>query len=243
MEEAKGPRAAWPDIDAVVFDLDGVLVDSESWWGQARAAVARAHGSEWTAADESSVKGANTAEWTAAMRERLGLPIPAEAVAGEVVEIMVRRYDSEGAARIEPGLAAVERLRASVPLAVASSAHPAVIRAALRSVGLERAFRAVVSSDEVGVGKPAPDVYLEAARRLEVPPEACLVIEDSPNGVEAARSAGMRVIWVGDEAVQAGSGAPGANGGTIRLASLDDLDESMVPGALDDRGRAGGWDG
>lgn len=240
MDEAERPDAGSPVVSAVIFDLDGVLVDSESWWGEARAAVAGRHGAAWTAADEASVKGANTVEWTAAMRERPALPIAHEDVAREVVEVMVDRYGREGAARIEPGLAAVERLRRSVPLAVASSAHPAVIEAALRSVGLEGAFRAIVSSDEVGAGKPAPDVYLEAARRLGVPPAACLVIEDSPNGVRAARSAGMRVIWVGGPAAPAGLPDPEGEGAgaTITLATLDDLDEAVLLGATHDRGAA-----
>lgn len=196
MDEARGAKVGSPDVSAVIFDLDGVLVDSESWWGGSRAMVARRHGAEWTAADEASVKGANTVEWATAMRERLGLPISDEALAREVVDVVVDRYGREGAARIEPGLAAVERLRPSVPLAVASSAHPAVIEAALRSLGLERAFRAIVSSDEVGAGKPAPDVYLEAARRLGVAPGRCAAVEDAANGIRSALSAGMWVVAV-----------------------------------------------
>lgn len=241
VDEATGPGPDSRDVLAVIFDLDGVLVDSESWWAESRAAVARRHGVEWTAADEASVKGANTPEWAAAMRERLALPTADEEIAREVVAAMIGRYTREGPTRIGPGLAAVGRLRARYPLAVASSAHPDVIEAALRSLGIAGAFRAVVSADEVGAGKPAPDVYLEAARRLDVPPARCFVIEDSPSGVRAARSAGMRVIWVGVAALE---GAPpaedGSDPGSIwRLATLDDLDESMLGPGADREGTAG----
>ena len=236
-DKGPGSRA----ILAVIFDLDGVLVDSESWWAESRAAVARRHGAEWTAADEATVKGANTAEWAAEMRERLALPVEAGEVAREVVAAMIGRYSSEGPAGIEPGLAAVGRLSGRYPLAVASSAHPDVIEVALRSLDLADAFRAVVSADEVDAGKPAPDVYMEAARRLGVPPEGCLVVEDSPSGVRAARSAGMRVIWVGDAAMAEGP-PPGEGSGSTwiwRVATLDDVDESMLGLMADGGGMVG----
>lgn len=227
--ETRGSPAS-RELLAVIFDLDGVLVGSEPWWHASRAAVARRHGAVWSAVDEASIKGANTREWAAAMRERLALPIPDDDVVREVVRTMTDRYATEGPARIETGIAAVARLGRRYQLAVASSAHRDVIDAALRSLGLTDAFRAVVSSDEVGVGKPAPDVYLEAARRLRVPPAACLVIEDSPSGVRAARSAGMRVVWVGSAVTE--DGIPGREdaslGATLRLESLDELDDPAL---------------
>ena len=189
-------------VSALIFDLDGVLVDSEIWWDDVRRAWAAGHGRTWTAADRAAVMGANSAAWARTMRERLGLPLLEAATIGrEIVDGVVARYAREGAPEIDGAVAAVRRLRASFRLGLASSAHPAVIAAALAATGLADAFAVVVSSDEVAEGKPAPDVYLEAARRLAVAPAACLVIEDSLNGVRAARAAGMTVVLVPNVAV------------------------------------------
>ncbi|HYM82680.1 MAG TPA: HAD family phosphatase, partial [Candidatus Dormibacteraeota bacterium] len=219
-------------VGAVIIDLDGVLVDTEPWWAEARTEVARRHGATWTPEDESSVKGANSREWASAMHDRLGLDATAPGIEREVVGAMLDRYRREPAPRIDGGVAAVRRLAGRMPLAVASSAHPDVIRAALRSLGLAEAFDMVVSGDEVPRGKPEPDVYLEAARRLAVDPGRCLVVEDSGSGVMAARSAGMRVVWVGP----AGDAARGRElGADLVLASLDGLSvetiEELVGGA------------
>jgi HAD superfamily hydrolase (TIGR01509 family) len=212
-------------LRAVIFDLDGVLVDSEPWWAAARAAVARRHGRTWSGDDEAGVKGANSREWANAMQRRIGPDVPSERIEGEVVEAMVHRYERDSPARIEAGVAAVRRLGRAYPLAVASSAHPRVIEAALGALGLADAFAVVVSSDEVGAGKPAPDVYLEAARRLGIAPRSCLVVEDSANGVRAARSAGMRVVWVGEAARDDDADIPAPS---VRLDSLDGLDASTL---------------
>lgn len=212
-------------IEAIVFDLDGVLVDSEPWWREARQAVAAAHGGTWTPADEASVKGANSREWSNAMRARLRLAVTDLAIEREVVAAMVERYRHDPVPWIEEGVGAVRRLGRRYPLAIASSAHPEVLGAALESIGLAGAFRVVVSADEVAAGKPAPDVYLEAARRLVVRPGACLVIEDSPSGVRAAHSAGMRVAWVGGAVSDRDAAQLGA---TVVIASLDALDDDAV---------------
>lgn len=215
-------------IRAVVFDLDGVLVDSEPWWDAARVDFAGRRGLGWGPADQRAVMGPNSLGWATIMRDRLGLDEPLEAIVDEVVEGVVDRYRSHPTPRIEPAVRAVERLAADHPLAVASSSHRAVIRAALEAIGLTEAFAVVVSSDEVGAGKPEPDVYLEAARRLEVPAAECLVIEDSVNGVRAARSAGMRVILVPSVLVPPASGATEA--ATLVLGSLDALDGEVLAG-------------
>jgi HAD superfamily hydrolase (TIGR01509 family) len=218
-------------LGAVIFDLDGVLVDSEPWWGDARSAVADRHGGDWTPEDEARIKGANSREWSAAMRDRLGLRLARKTIEREVVDAMVARYERDRPVAIAPGIAAVARLRGRYPLAVASSAHPRVIGAALRALGLADAFEVVVSADEVGAGKPAPDVYLEAARQLRLPAGDCLVVEDSPNGVRAAHSAGMRVAWVGRATRDRDGDAPGA---TVVLDSLDAFDEAMLEGIAAD---------
>jgi HAD superfamily hydrolase (TIGR01509 family) len=208
---------------AVIFDLDGTLVDAEVWWNEVREAWAADHGRAWTADDQAAVMGANSAGWGRIMRDRLDLDLPVEDIVAAIVGGVVERYRVRGAPRIAGAEAAVERLaRAGLPLAVASSAHRAVIDAALGALGIAGLFGAVVSSDEVAHGKPAPDVYLLAARELGVDPADCLVVEDSLNGVLAGRAAGMTVVLIPNKAVPP---APGARvAASLVLASLDQLD-------------------
>jgi HAD superfamily hydrolase (TIGR01509 family) len=210
-----GPRA-------VIFDLDGVLVDSEIWWDEVRADFARAHGRTWTAADRAAVMGANSRQWARTMRERLGLDLADDEITRAVVDGVVARYLREGPPTIDGVVDAVRRIADGRPLAVASSAHPDVIAAALESTGLGALFTVVVSSDEVARGKPAPDVYLEAARRLGADPARTLVVEDSLNGVRAARAAGMTVVLVPNRSVPPAPGtAELADAVVDRLADLD----------------------
>jgi HAD superfamily hydrolase (TIGR01509 family) len=170
--------------------------------------------------------GANSAAWARTMRERLDLELTDTEIERAIVDGVVERYRLEGAPRIDGAVEAVRRIAAEHPVAVASSAHPAVIEAALEATGLAGTFAVVVSSDEVAHGKPAPDVYLEAARRLECEPAACLVIEDSLNGVRAARAAGMTVVLVPNHSVPP---APGTEAlADVVLESLADLDPSAV---------------
>jgi HAD superfamily hydrolase (TIGR01509 family) len=205
-----------------VFDLDGVIVDSEIWWDEARREFASARGKDWTEADRVAVMGANSRQWSRTMRRRLGIDDDEERIERAIVDAVVDRYRREGAPRIAGAVEAVRRIAARWPSAVASSAHPEVIEAALETTGLADVFRVVVSSDEVPHGKPEPDVYLEAARRLAVAPGRCLVVEDSYNGVLAARAAGMTVVLVPNETIPP---APGtreiANAVVDRLADLD----------------------
>jgi HAD superfamily hydrolase (TIGR01509 family) len=194
-------------IQAVIFDLDGVLVDSEIWWDEVRIDFATEQGRPWTRADQAAVMGQNSRQWARTMRDRLGLDLPLEEIERRIVEGVVDRYRREGAPTIEGAVAAVERIAARYPVAVASSAHRAVIDAALVGLGIANRFDAVVSSDDVPHGKPEPDVYLEAARRLGVPPEHCLVVEDSLNGARAGRAAGMTVVLVPNASVPPAPGA------------------------------------
>ncbi len=206
---------------AVIFDLDGVLVDTEPWWHEVRVDFAARRGRSWSADDSRACMGRNSREWSAIMRERLGVAEPAEAIERAIVDALVAHYAAEPAPVVEGAPAAAIRIAARVPAAIASSAHPEVIRAALGATGLAGLFGAVVSSDDVATGKPAPDVYLEAARRLGVAPERCLVIEDSRNGVLAGRAAGMRVVLVPNASVPPGPGAAEAADAVLgRLADL-----------------------
>jgi HAD superfamily hydrolase (TIGR01509 family) len=189
-------------FEAVIFDMDGVLVDSEIWWDEVRRDWAAAHGRTWTTDDRAAVMGANSEAWARIMRERLGLPnVPTAEVIRDIVDGVVRRFASEGVPLIDDAVDVVRQLESDYTLAVASSAHVDVIDAALAATGLREAFQAIVSSDDVVHGKPAPDVYLEAARRIGVSPEACLVVEDSLNGVRSGRAAGMTVVLIPNAAV------------------------------------------
>jgi HAD superfamily hydrolase (TIGR01509 family) len=217
----RGPR-----FDAVIFDLDGVIVDSEIWWDEVRTRFATEHGRSWTEEDRRAVMGANSRQWSATMRERLRLDLGDPAIEAAIVDGVVARFEAEGAPTIEGAVEAVRRIAAEWPVAVASSAHRAVIDAALRATGLEALFEVVVSSDEVGRGKPEPDVYLEAARRLGVAPERCLVVEDSMNGVRAARSAGMTVVLVPNLSVPPAPGT--AELADVELGSLAELDPAAI---------------
>ncbi len=213
-------------VGAVIFDLDGVLVDSEIWWHQERVDWARQLGLIWTHDDSSAVMGANSRAWARIMRERTGLTSDADpAIEADIVERVVRRY-ADGAPEIEGAMATVRSIASRWPVAIASSAHRAVIDAALDATGLGGVIPVVVSSDDVEHGKPAPDVYLAAARQLGVAPAECLVIEDSLNGVRAARAAGMIVVLIPNASVPP---APGADEfADLVLTRLADLDPAAV---------------
>jgi HAD superfamily hydrolase (TIGR01509 family) len=199
-------RSLLAGIRAVLFDLDGVLVDSEPWWHEVRVAWAVARGRAWREEDSRLCMGRNSREWSEIMRERLDVADAPLAIEGEIVAALVARYASEPVPMVAGALTAATGIAARLPVAIASSAHPAVIRAAVQAAGLAPFFSTIVSSDDVARGKPAPDVYLEAARRLRVAPPGCLVIEDSRNGVLAGRAAGMRVVLVPNASVPPGPG-------------------------------------
>jgi HAD superfamily hydrolase (TIGR01509 family) len=166
--------------------------------------------------------GANSIQWARTMRARLGVNDSVAAIETAIVDGVIHRYRVEGPPRIEGAVEAVRRVARQLPVAVASSAHRAVIDIALEATGLDVVFAVVVSSDEVDAGKPAPDVYLLAAERLGIRPADCLVVEDSLNGVRAARAAGMTVVLVPNRSVPPAPGAREAADLVIeRLADLD----------------------
>ncbi len=208
---------------AVLFDLDGVLVDSEPWWNDVRIAFATAHGRPWTVDDHHAVMGANSLGWALTMQERLDLPdMDPDEIQHAVVSGVVERYRTQPPPVIPGAIAAVRRIAARLPVAIASSAHPDVIAAAVDALGIRDVLGAIVSSDEVPHGKPAPDVYLVAAAQLGVEPGRCLVVEDSVNGVRAGRAAGMFVVLVPNASVPPPAGtAELADAVVDRLADLD----------------------
>jgi len=182
-------------VDAVIFDLDGVLVDSEHVWDAVREELARERGGRWHDRAQADMMGMSSTEWSRYMHDVIGLPEPPQEIDAEVVRRMRERYAQE-LPLVDGGVEAVRRLAADFRLGLASSSNRPLIDAVLERAGIAGLFEATVSSEEVERGKPAPDVYLEAARRLGVAPERCVAIEDSANGIRSAKAAGMRVVAI-----------------------------------------------
>ena len=181
--------------EGVVFDLDGLLLDSEQVWDAAREELARERGGHWHVQAQRDMMGMSSPEWSRYMHDVIGLSDPPDEISEEVVRRLEQRYRRH--LPVIPGAqAAVERLAERWPLALASSSNRELIDLALDLMGIADRFQATVSSEEVARGKPAPDVYLEAARRLNVDPTRAAAIEDSHNGIRAARAAGMRVVAI-----------------------------------------------
>ncbi|WP_020669150.1 HAD family hydrolase [Amycolatopsis nigrescens] len=182
-------------MDAVVFDLDGVLVDSEQTWDEVRRAVVAEHGGSWRPEATRAQQGMSTPEWARYLVEELGARLTPERIAEVVVDRMAERYS--GGPPVLPGAAEVVRaVGERYPVAIASSSPPVLIKAFLDATGLTGLVRVALSSEQVAAGKPAPDVYLEAAGRLGVPATACAAVEDSTNGLRSAKAAGMTVYAV-----------------------------------------------
>ena len=182
-------------IDAVVFDLDGLLLDTEQVWDEVREAFVRERGGRYDEEVQRAMMGMSSPEWSSFLNREAGVPEPPEEINAEVVRRMIARY-RERLPLLPGAREAVERLASRWRLGLASSSNRPLIDAALELAGLASFFRATVSSEEVARGKPAPDVYVEAARRLGVSPERCAAVEDSQNGIRSARAAGMRVIAI-----------------------------------------------
>jgi HAD superfamily hydrolase (TIGR01509 family) len=185
------PRA----IDAVIFDLDGLLLDSESAWDGARRELVAARGGRWKDSATRDMLGMSSPEWSRYVRDELGVDMTPEEISGAVVEKLLEGY-RERLPWLPGAQEAVRRMAARWPLGLASSSNKEVIQLFMETSGLGDCFRTWVSSEEVGGGKPAPDVFVEAARRVGVEPSRCAAVEDSHNGILAARAAGMTVIAV-----------------------------------------------
>ncbi len=182
-------------LDAVVFDLDGVIIDSEPVWEEVRRAYVADHGGQWQPDTQRRLMGMSTQEWAGYLSGELGVRGTPEEVAAGVVSEMASRYASR--VPLIPGADRVVRdLAGRWPLGLASSSPPRLIEVALSATGLSDAFRVTLSTELVPRGKPAPDVYLTVAERLGVAPARCAAVEDSSNGVRAAAAAGMRVVAV-----------------------------------------------
>ncbi len=216
-------------IRAVIFDLDGVLVHSEQAWDAARRRLTQDSGGRWSESATQDMMGMSSIEWSRYMHEELGVKMPPEEISAAVVERMEGLY-REHLPLIPGAREAVERVAARWPLGLASSANRPVIEVVLELSDLGGFFETTVSSEEVARGKPAPDVYLEAARRLRVDPMLCAAVEDSSNGILSAHAAGMRVVAIPNRTFPPSDDALRAADAVV--PSLQDLHQEVIdPGA------------
>jgi HAD superfamily hydrolase (TIGR01509 family) len=182
-------------IEAVVFDLDGVLVDSEPVWEQVRRQVVAENGGHWAADAQRRLMGMSTGEWARYLSEDLGVGLPPQTVATMVIERMAARYNDQ--LPLMPGaVEAVRSLAARWPLGLASSSPPSLIETVLDAASLRSSFATTLSTEQVAHGKPAPDIYLAVAGQLGHQPERCAAVEDSSNGLRSAAAAGLHVIAI-----------------------------------------------
>jgi mannitol-1-/sugar-/sorbitol-6-/2-deoxyglucose-6-phosphatase len=182
-------------IQAVIYDMDGVLLDSERYWYESRIDFATDRGLAWTMEDQRAAMGRSTVEWAQVMRERLHLDMTVEAIMADVIARVNGRITARFPA-LPGAIESVHACAAVYPVALASGSPTQVIDRVLALTGLDALFQHVVYGDDMAHGKPAPDIYFETARRLGVDPAACVGIEDSANGVRALHNAGMQIIAV-----------------------------------------------
>ena len=182
-------------IKAVVFDLDGVLIDSEPVWEQVRRGLVAERGGHWAPDAQRRLMGMSTPEWARYLSEDLGVGLPPDQVAIQVIDRMTARY-TEHVPLMDGAVDAVHRVAARWPLAVASSAPAVLIQTVLKAAGLRSCFSVVMSTEQVAHGKPAPDIYLAVTAALGCPPPDCAAVEDSSNGLRSAAAAGLLVIAI-----------------------------------------------
>ena len=207
---------------AVIFDLDGVVVDSESAWDAARRELVARVGGAWKPEATRAMLGMSSGEWSRYVRDELGVPLDLDGINTAVVDNIERRY-REALPLIPGAVDAVRRMAGRWPLGLASSSNRPIIDLVLEQAGLTASFVATVSSEEVGRGKPAPDVYLEAVRRLEVEPRGCVAIEDSSNGLRSAAAAGMAGVAIPNREF-----APDPDALALAATVLDSIGELTV---------------
>ena len=214
--------------EAVLFDQDGVLIDSEGAWDDARRAIVTENGGQWKDGATRAMMGMSAPEWSRYMREELGVALSPEDISDRVVARLLAGY--ERSLPLLPGaVEAVRRIAARWPVGLASSANREVIDAVLERSGLAGVFGATVSGEEVAHGKPAPDIYLEAARRLGVDPARSAAVEDSSNGLRSAAAAGMLVVALPNREFPPASDA--LDLAALVLGSLDELSPALFDAA------------
>ena len=214
-------------VAAVIFDLDGVLVDSEAVWGEIRERFTQESGGRWHEGALREMMGMSSVEWSRYMHDELEVPLPPEEINRQVVDRVAEGY-RERVPLLPGAVESVRSLAKEWPLGLASSSNRPLIDLVLERAGLADSFQVTVSSEEVERGKPAPDVYLEAASRLAVAPEACAAVEDSTNGIKSAHAAGMAVIAVPNRDFPPDQDALAL--AAVTLDSLTDLTPDLVRG-------------
>jgi HAD superfamily hydrolase (TIGR01509 family) len=213
--------------EAVVFDLDGLLIESEQLWDEARRQFVMEEGGRWHDRAQMEMMGMSSPEWSKYVHDELGVDLAPRQISEEVVRRLEQLYRER--LPLLPGAGdAVKGLAARWPLALASSSNRELIDLVLGISGLAKYFRATVSSEEVDRGKPAPDVYLEAASRLSVTPSRCVAVEDSQNGILSAVAAGTRVIAIPNRTYPPGEDV--LSKATLVLPSLEDLTAEVIEG-------------
>jgi HAD superfamily hydrolase (TIGR01509 family) len=214
-------------IEAVVFDLDGVLIDSEPVWEQVRRQFVAERGGRWAPDSQRRIMGMSTGEWARYLSEDLGVGLPPETVATLVIERMAARYTDQ--LPLMPGaVEAVRRLAADWPLGLASSSPLSLIGTVLDAASLRACFAVVMSTEQVAQGKPAPDIYLAVAGRLGRPPQRCAAVEDSSNGLRSAAAAGLQVIAIPQPRYPPDPGALGE--AAVVLPGLAELTPDVITG-------------
>jgi HAD superfamily hydrolase (TIGR01509 family) len=214
-------------VAAVIFDLDGVIVDSEAVWGEIRERFTKEAGGRWHEGALREMMGMSSVEWSRYMHDELEVPLPPEEINRQVVDQVAEGY-RERVPLLPGAVEAVRSLAEEWPLGLASSSNRPLIDLVLERAGLADSFQVTVSSEEVERGKPAPDVYLEAARRLGVDPDSCAAVEDSTNGIKSAHAAGMAVIAVPNRDFPPDQDALAL--AAVTLDSLTDLTPDLVRG-------------
>jgi mannitol-1-/sugar-/sorbitol-6-/2-deoxyglucose-6-phosphatase len=204
-------------IEAIIFDMDGVLVDSEPYWQLSREEFARDLGKVWPSTYQHLTMGRSTVEWARIMQERLEIDTPLDEISADIKRRVIAHYEQELPTR--PGaLEAVQLAAAHFRVGLASGSPTEIIQRVMSLTGLDRVFEVIVYGDDVPNGKPAPDIYLEALKRLGVSPERAVGIEDSGNGIRSLKAAGMRVI---------AAPCPGSEPSDDALALADRVIDSM----------------
>ena len=206
-------------IEAVIFDLDGVILETEQVWDEVREGLVRERGGRWSERAQADMMGMSSTEWSAYMHDVVGLAESPEEISAEVVRRMLARYEAR-LPLVDGAVEAVRRVAARWPLGLASSSNRELIDRALDVSGLAELFAATVSSEEVARGKPAPDVYLEAARRLGIEPSSGGAVEDSASGIRSAHDAGLFVVAIPNRVFP-----PPAEALALAAAVLDSISE------------------
>ena len=215
------------EIEAVVFDLDGVLVQSEELWDEARRDLAKEHDVDWPDDATAAMMGMSSKEWSRYVHEEVGVPLEPDEINRRVLEKLIERYRTD-LPWIDGAQEAVRRIGADFPLGLATSSNREIIDIVVDVGGFEDLLKVTVSSEEVERGKPAPDVYLEATKRMGADPERTAAVEDSTNGLLAARAAGLRVIAIPNDAHPPAQ--KGLDAADVVLEEIAELDATVITG-------------